>query len=76
MKKVRVFFWIDARQKKRLEDLSRSTRVLVSEYLQEAINDVLTRHENSGDDPGEHAAEDSETSIIKPCSRQAYLGGG
>ena len=38
-------FWIDTHQKERLEDLSRTKRVLLSEYVQEAIEDLLEKHE-------------------------------
>lgn len=45
MKKVRVFFWMDARQKDRLTELSKKNRVLPSYYLKEAIDDLLKKYE-------------------------------
>lgn len=47
MKKVRVFHYMDADQKKRLEELSRSSGVALSEYMQEAIEEILLRHEGA-----------------------------
>ena len=59
MKKTRVFFWINAHQKERLEDLSRRNRVLLSDYLHEAIEDLLSRHEGTTQENVEK--EDTDT---------------
>jgi predicted DNA-binding protein len=45
VKKVRVFFWMDARQKDKLTELSKKNRVLPSYYLKEAIDDLLKKYE-------------------------------
>ena len=58
MKKSRVFFWIDIQQKERLEDLSRKTRVLLSEYVKEAIEDLLEKHEEQSVGPVQERTEE------------------
>lgn len=47
MKKVRVFFWMDTRQKEKLTELSKRNRVLPSYYLKEAIDDLLKKYEQT-----------------------------
>lgn len=64
MKKVRVSLWVGARQKERLEELSRNKRILISEYIHEAIEDLLNKYEEpklrlvqDEDDSGEKGTE-------------------
>jgi len=45
VKKARVLLWVGARQKERLEELSRNNRMLISGYIQEAIEDLLKKYE-------------------------------
>ena len=64
MKKVRVSLWVDTCQKERLTELSRKERILISEYIQEAIEDLLKKYEeprlklvHDGEDSGEKEIE-------------------
>ena len=76
MKKVRVFFYMDAQQKKRLEELSRNTQVLLSEYLRKAVDDILDRYESAEDKSAGAVSEEAETVVIDLKPRQAQIGGG
>lgn len=58
MKKVRVFFWMDARQKEKLTELSKKNRVLPSYYLKEAIDDLLKKYEQMGMEEEQSCGED------------------
>ncbi len=76
MKKVRVYFWIEDNQNERLANLSRKTRVLLSDYVQEAINDLLDRHEEKDTSVNQEIEEGTGAMNEASLKRLRQLEGG